>query len=227
MPKIKKKNIKDFKEEEKIRCLLWCDRHCCLCDKVCDIDIEFAHLPGFEKSSDINDGIPVCSRCHILIGAYNPKHKKGTKYKEKELRQRREQIYEKYTRHLLPQVEYQITQYLLNGQKTKFPDIRFSIFHRGNFPPVRALVGTEIFLGEKCLKGRKNGKGHYSLDQPWHLNPGMGYQGHFQVEEAVKSRKRLRIKVYVIIIDPYERHHELLPVEWVYDREKDSWWANP
>ena len=77
------------------------------------------------------------------------------------------------------------------------------------------------------MKGPKNGKGHYSLDQPWHLNPGMGYQGHFQLDEAVKSRERLRIKVYVTIIDPYERHHELLPVEWVYDREKDSWWANP
>lgn len=222
-----KKISKEFSEDDKIRCLLWCNRHCCLCGKTCGIDIEFAHLPGFETSDKIDDGIPVCSSCHTFIGAYNPNHKKGTKYKAKELKQRREQIYEKYTSYLLPPIDYRITQSLLNGEKTRFPDIRFNIFHRGNFPPVRALVGTEIFLGKTCLKGQRDGSGHYSLDEAWHLNPGMGYQGHFKEERAANNSKRLKIKVYVIIIDPYERHHKLLPVEWVYDREKDLWWTNP
>jgi hypothetical protein len=219
---------KNFKEKDKIKCLLWCNRHCCLCGKSCDIDIELAHLPGRENSTKIDDGIPVCSRCHIVIGSYNPKHPKGTRYRVEELKARREQVYEEYTRNLVPPIDYQITQYLLDGNKTTFPDVRFNIFHRGNFPPVNALVGTEIFLGEKCLKSHKDGRGHYSLDQSWHLNPGMGYQGHFELaREVVDSNERLKIKVYVTIVDPYDRHHELLPVEWVYDREKDSWWANP
>jgi len=34
----------DFKEKEKIQRLLWCDRHCCICEKACGIDIEFAHI---------------------------------------------------------------------------------------------------------------------------------------------------------------------------------------
>lgn len=218
----------NFLEKEKIKRLLWCDRHCCLCEKPCGIDMEFAHLPGSENSDNINDGIPVCSACHTEIGAYNPNHKKGTKYKPQELIKRREQVYEKYTRHLVPPIYYEITQLLLNGQKTKFPDIRFSIFHRGNFPSVRALVGTEIFLGTKCLKKAGAGKGHYSLDEAWNLNPGMGYQGRFIIEEkAINSSKQLRIKVYVTVIDFYERPHDLLPVEWAYNREADLWWANP
>lgn len=63
-----------FKEEDKIKRLLWCNRHCCLCGKSCGIYIEFAHLPGKNKSTDIDDGIPLCFDCHAEIEAYDSKH---------------------------------------------------------------------------------------------------------------------------------------------------------
>lgn len=214
----------NFREEDKVKRLLWCDRHCCLCGKSCGIDIEFAHLPGKENSNNIDDGIPVCSGCHIKINAYNSKHPKGTKYKAKELIKRREQIYEEYTRHLAPPIDFKITQNLPFGGQRNFPDVGFNIMHLGDSFPVKALVVAKIYLGDKFLK---EPGGHYSGKEFWNLNPQMGYQGHFEVNEAVGSTDRLEINVYVTIVDQYERHHELLPVSWVYQREKNSWFANP
>ena len=34
----------DFSENDKIKCLLWCNRHCCLCGKACGTNIEIAHI---------------------------------------------------------------------------------------------------------------------------------------------------------------------------------------
>lgn len=198
-----------FREEDKIKRLLWCDRHCCLCRKSCDIDIEVAHLPGKENSDNIDDGIPVCSYCHIKMNAYDPKHPKGTKYKIEELIRRREQIYEEHTRHLVPPIHFEITQNLPNRQKRRFPDIGFNISHLGDSLSVKALVVAKIYLGGKFLK---EPGGHYSGEEFWNMNPRMGYQGHFEVHEAVESTDRLEIKVYVTIVDQYERHHKLLPV---------------
>ena len=206
---------KDFQEKDKIKLLLWCDRHCCLCGESCGIDI-------------IDDGIPVCSKCHIKIGAYDPGHPKGTKYKVEELKVLRNQIYEKYTRHLVPPIRFELTQDLPRGQKRPFPDIGFRIEHLGNFLPVKALVGTQISLGDKCLKKPDEGGAHYGGVDFWRLNPRFGYIGHFDApEEAVKSDEPLEITVYVIIVDQYERPHKLLPVSWVYNREKNLWWSNP
>ena len=213
-----------FREKDKVKRLLWCDRHCCLCGKSCGIDIEFAHLPGKENSDNIDDGIPVCSECHIKISAYNSEHPKGTKYKAKELIQRREQIYEEYTRHLVPPIDFKITQNLPFVGQRNFPDVGFNIIHLGDSFPVKVLVVAKIYLGDKFLR---KPRGHYSGEEFWNLNPRMVYQGHFEVPEAVESSEHLEIKVYVTIIDQYERHHKLLPVSWVYQRENNSWFANP
>lgn len=224
----RERSSKEFREEDKIKRLLWCNRHCCLCGKSCGIDIEFAHLPGKEDSDDIDDGIPVCSGCHIKISAYNYKHPKGTKYKAEELKKRREQVYEEHTRHLVPPIHYEITQNLPDGRKRRFPDVGFNITHLGNSLPVEVLVGTEILLKEKCLKKPDEGGGHYSAKKPWKLNPRLGYRGHFSVpDKAVTSNERLEIRVHVTIIDQYGRHHKLLPVGWVYMRKEKSWYAEP
>ena len=82
-------------------------------------------------------------------------------------------------------------------------------------------------MGKRCLKTKTDGRGHYSLDEVWNLNPNMGYQGHFDIKEALNSDEQLSVTVYVILIDPYDRRHELLPVEWIYDRNIDMWWAHP
>jgi len=219
---------KGFPEEDKTTRLLWCDRHCCLCGKSCGIDIEFAHLPGKEDSHDIDDGIPVCSGCHTKINAYNPEHPKGTKYKAEELKKRREQVYEEHTRHLVPPIHYEMTQNLPDGRKRCFPDVGFSIRHLGDSLPVRLSVGTEMFLNDKRLKKPNEETGHYSTKKSWNLNPRLGYHGHFSVpDEAVTSSERLEVRIHVTIIDQYGRPHRLLPVGWVYMRDKNSWYAEP
>jgi len=39
------------------------------------------------------NALPVCFDCHAEVGSYNPRHPKGTKYREEELRTRRENLY--------------------------------------------------------------------------------------------------------------------------------------
>jgi len=225
---MKRKTYKLFSEKDKIKCLLRSDRHCCLCGKACGTDIEIAHIiPKSEGGSgDIDNAIPLCFDCHSKIGKYNKEHPKGNKYRPEELMARREQIYEKYTRHLVPPIHFEITQDLPNGQKRLLPVVGFNITHVGDSLPVKVFVATLIFLGSKDLGIPKTG--HYSGKQPWSMNPRLGYGGRFMVpDQAVKSTERLEIKVQVTVIDQYERAHPLLPIGWVYMRDKNSWYAEP
>lgn len=82
----------DFNEDDKVKILLWCGRHCCLCGKFAGVGIEVAHLE--KTSSDIDTAIPLCFDCHASVGHYNSKHPRGKKYSIKELKARRDQIYE-------------------------------------------------------------------------------------------------------------------------------------
>ena len=218
----------DFSEEDKIKCLLWCNRHCCLCGKACGTDIEIAHIipKGKNKSNDIDNAIPLCYDCHSKIGHYNKRHPRGNKYRPKELKDRRDQIYEEQTRHLVPPIHYEITQDLINGQKRNLPDVGFNIIHLGDSFPVKVLVATQIFLGDQDLGIPQ--EGHYSGKVFWNLNPRFGVSGHFNVgDETVSSSERLSIKVTVTIVDQYERQHELLPLTWVYMRDSNSWYLEP
>jgi hypothetical protein len=219
----------DFGEEDKIKCLLWCDRHCCLCGKPCGTNIEIAHIISKRKkesTGDIDNAIPLCFDCHSEIGRYNVQHPKGNKYRADELKARREQIYEKYTRHLVPPIYYTITQDLSNNQKRDFPDIGFSIHNLGDALPVKALVNLTILLG-----GRVIGKpvaGLYAGENLWNLNPQLAVHGHFTAPTEVEmSNDELEVKVEITIIDQYERAHRLLPVGYVYIRENNSWYFDP
>lgn len=104
-----------FKDEDKIKILLWCERHCCLCEKSCDTNIIIHHIEQDEspreKLSDIDNAIPLCYDCHGRIRSYNPKHAVGTAYRIREIKTRRDQIYEKYTRHLVPITHFEITKF--------------------------------------------------------------------------------------------------------------------
>jgi len=91
---------KDFSEPDKIKILLWCDRHCCLCRKQCGTNIVIHHIEQRgKKSSNIDNAIPLCLECHGKIKSYNPEHSVGTKYRIQEIKARRNQIYDRYTRH--------------------------------------------------------------------------------------------------------------------------------
>jgi len=216
---------KDFSEGDKLKCLLWSDRHCCLCDKACGPDIEIHHIDP-KGGIDIDNAIPLCYDCHAKILAYNRLHPRGTRYRPTELKVRREQIYEKYTRHLVPPIHFEVTQNVRYSElKRKLPDVGFNIAHFGDSHPVRVKVEARVKLGEKDLGLLK---GHYGGEKLWNLNPRFTIFGHTSIpKEAAESNERLEIDVTVTIIDEYGREHLLLPMGYVYMRDHNSWFLEP
>ena len=224
----------DFSEDDKLRCLLWCDRHCCLCGKAAGSNIEIAHIipkkrGGPPELNQIDNAIPLCFECHSEIGKYNREHPKGNKYRVRELKTRRDQVYEQYTRHLVPPISYVITQYIgLTSGIRVLPDVGFTLRHTGNSLSAKILVALEIFLNNNSLGMAETENGLYSGRKYWNLNPGEGVNGHFPIpNEAVTGTERLEIRVNIKILDQYEREHYLLPVGYVYMRDVNSWFLEP
>lgn len=227
----------NFSEADRIRLLLWCDRHCCLCKRRCELNIELAHIVSIKDggSGDAANAIPLCFDCHAKTGFYNVDHPRGTKYRVDELKARRDQVYEEFTRHLVPPIHYTVTNDLGKDETGKprirhLPDVGFILSHRGASLPVHVLVTLDIRLDGRSL-GHPGG--HYGGEKPWRLNPTVTYSGHFDVPPAVvTSEGRLEIEAHVAIVDEFERRHELLPVGWVYVRrtkngELPYWYFEP
>jgi HNH endonuclease len=216
----------DFSEADKIKCLLWSDRHCCLCGKACGVDIEVAHIDERNKpgSSDIDNAIPLCYDCHGKIGRYNKNHPRGNKYRKEELKARRDQIYDQYTQHLVPLLAFGPTQELAIGARM-LPHVGFNISHRGVSIPVQVLVEAHVFLGEEDLGIIE---GHYGGKKTWNLNPGFTIMGFFPVpNKVVQSQEELFIEFTVTIVDMYQRWHRLLPMRWAYIRDQNAWSLEP
>ena len=113
-----------------------------------------------------------------------------------------------------------------NGQKRHLPDAGLNINHRGDSLPVKVSVAVQVFLGDKDLGIVKTSQ--YTGERLWNLNPRFGVRGHFSVpDEVVESNERLELKVKVTVIDQYEREHQLLPLGWVYMRDRNSWYLEP
>lgn len=85
-----------FDPDVKVSMLIRCARLCCLCWKPCGTNIEVAHIKAEADGglSDPNNGIPVCFDCHQEIGAYDDKHPRGNKFRNDELRARRDHTYQ-------------------------------------------------------------------------------------------------------------------------------------
>jgi hypothetical protein len=214
---------KDFDEEDRRKILLWCARHCCLCGKDRGVDIEVAHIPGEEDSDELESAIPVCYDCHAKIGRYDDAHPLGTKFKPKELRDRRDQVYEQYTRHLVSSIVPSFW-----GYEGGLPKVGFTLTNSGQFPPVKAKVKLRVFLGDKELGGISDQHGYYSGETEWHLNPLTKIFGNFSVpQECATSKETLRIQIHLTAIDVYHRSHEYLPCCWQYQRWNNSWFLEP
>jgi hypothetical protein len=86
-----------FSHDVAERALLDCGRHCCICHKFCGSKMELHHIvPEAEGGEDTYENcVPLCFDCHAEVKAYNPKHPKGRKYTESELRGHRDRWYEK------------------------------------------------------------------------------------------------------------------------------------
>jgi hypothetical protein len=216
-----------FDEKVRTKTLLWCDRHCCLCKKACGANIEVHHLvPENEGGSkDIDNAIPLCFDCHSEVMRYNEQHPRGTKYKVDELKARRDQVYEEFTRHLVPPIHYEITQQIPGRGVRTFPDVGFVISHLGDSLPVRVRVIVESVLpsGNAVLP-----PDFYSGQKLWNLNPRSSFSGHFEMpSELIPEDRQLELRVRVSIIDQYEREHFHLPTGFVYVPEGNYWYAEP
>ena len=216
-----------FSEDVRSKVLLWSDRHCCLCKKACGVNIEVHHLIPEEQNGgdEIDNAIPLCFECHGSVQHYNSKHPIGTKYKVDELRKRRDQVYDEFTRHLVPPIHYEITQALQGGAR-RLPDVGFVVANLGAALPVRLRIVVEVFIGGSSC-GVLGGV-HYSGKELWNLNPQSSVSGHFLLPKGQESPDdRLEIKVDVTIVDMYDREHHNLPVSWVYLPTQNSWYFEP
>jgi hypothetical protein len=216
---------KAFKGKDKIKILLWCDHHCCLCGKACGTDIEIAHIDP-NGGNEIGNAIPVCYDCHSAIGKYNIAHPRGNKYRYEELKKRREQIYEQYTRHLVPPVLFACNQTRPDGTVKKLPFVGFNIQHLGDSLPVQVRVEAKIVHDGKDM-GLIN-DAYYNGEVKWNLNPRTGVLGGVSIPpKYVESGKDLKIEIRMTVIDQFEREHRLLPQCYRYVREGDFWNLEP
>ncbi len=178
-----------FSPSVKVTALLWSDRHCCLCKERCGANIEVHHIvPEPVGSNEIDNAIPLCFDCHAEVGSYNDKHARGNKYKPAELRARREQVYEEFTRHLVPPVICRVTQRLPHGATRKFPDVGFDFSHGGDSLPVRVRVKVQSILDNGY---RRLLYPHYSGDALWNLNLRLTIRGHVTLPGMHNQTRRV------------------------------------
>jgi hypothetical protein len=205
--------------------LLWCDRRCCLCKKACDVFIEVHHIipEGTEGGTDDEDNaIPLCFECHGRVSQYDASQPIGTKFKPEELKKRREQVYEEFTKKLVPALSYKVLQ----GGRI-LPDVGFQILHLGDTPPIQVLVTLDTYINGS-LDNTETTDSLYRGGIKWNLNPKEGVNGHFPISEAARENDAdVRVGVRLVIYDCYERPHRLLPVTYVYERKDNEWWLDP
>jgi hypothetical protein len=192
------------------------------------VNIEVHHLvPKSQGGTDeIDNAMPLCFDCHSEVERYNAEHPVGTKFKPPELKARREQIYEEFTRHLVPPIHCRITQRVSGSERKRvFPDVGFVISHLGDSLPVRVGVKVESVLssGTEVIPSE-----FYSGERLWYLNPRHTFSGHFTVpEQLIPEDGKLELRVTMSVIDQYGREHSYLPEGYVYVRERNSWYAEP
>lgn len=77
------------------KALVACGRCCCICHVFCGTKIELHHIKPKSNggSDDFDNCIPLCFNCHAEMG--KPTHHKGRGYDEKELKDHRDQWYER------------------------------------------------------------------------------------------------------------------------------------
>jgi hypothetical protein len=221
---------KRFSEEIKLRALLWSNRHCCVCDNRCGLDIEVAHIDP-TGGENFDNAIPVCYTHHAQIGRYNNEHPRGNKYRIIELKKRREQIYEKYTRHLIPPLLWYLVPRLGDPRPFEFelPRVGFVIENHGVHLPTKLKVMVSAFLGGKEIDVRINPKKpYYNQRITWNLNSGHNFYGNFSLDKrCVNSNDSLIVEVKITAIDTYERPHDLLPNCYTCVRKEKRWFTEP
>lgn len=129
----------------------------------------------------MDNGIPLCFDCHAAIGKYNKKHPLGNKYRYKELKTRREQIYEEYTKNLVPPIHFFLTQDRINKKQNQLTFVGFHLQHLGDSFPIRIKVEAKIILGDRDMGLTKDHTGYYTGQVKWNLNPRTLFWGGFSI----------------------------------------------
>ena len=216
---------KRFSRDVKLKCLLWSNRHCCLCDRPCGLDIEIAHIDP-KGGNDFENAIPVCYTHHAEMGRYNSAHPRGNKYRTIELRRRREQIYEEHTRHLVPPLVFHLAPRKGESKLASLPTVVFIIENHGIHLSTRFKVKIRLFLGSDEVEWKVSP--YYSGQITWNLNAGQTFVGNFEVpKECVSSPRKLRAETQITVINQYDRPHKLLPECFTYVRDKNHWFTEP
>ena len=138
------------------------------------------------------------------MGAYNDRHPRGNKLKIEEIKARREQIYEKYTREYVAPVRPEISQFVnplypAQGGRRKFPDVSVCMANLSDYLPKRQVNGHFEIANQRLRELRPN--------------------------------DRFEIRLQITQEDTLGRSHEWLPEGFVYrlrdGRTQDCWYAEP
>ena len=85
-----------FSREVKLKVLLSCARHCCVCHRYTGVKVEVHHIVPKDKggSDSFQNAIALCFDCHCDAGHYHARHPRGTKFSKDELIASRDLWYE-------------------------------------------------------------------------------------------------------------------------------------
>lgn len=94
-----------FPERIANEALILCERSCCICHKFCGTKMELHHIKQVADGGDdtLENCIPLCFDCHSDMGKADPKHPKGKRYSENELRGHRDKWFKKASE-ITPQI---------------------------------------------------------------------------------------------------------------------------
>lgn len=229
-----KKNQR-FPDPVKIKAMLCCDRHCCLCGKQCSTHIEIHHIEPIDKGgkNTFDNAIPLCYECHAKVAMYNDRHPKGSKYRKKELIERRNQIYDKYTSPYVPPVEFKIISKQNQDGKFSIETSRFQITNLHSYLKCEAKVIQSIYCKinneKEPLKDYKNG--NYGGGNLWRLNPRTTVDCPRNIKKILGDKfptnyQNFQVEIEVILIDKFGWEHRLYPVSWIF-AEDTGWFYEP
>lgn len=212
---------KEFSQDDKMKKLLWCDRHCTLCGKTCNVDIEIHHIDD-STNNDLDNGMPLCYDCHAKLHHYNDRYPMGTKFKPPELKIRRDQIYEKHTRPLIPPIDFQIP--LIDKARKR---AAVTVTNLSDQLQCQMRVNISAHVGKEN-KGLVRSR-YYNGKRLWNLPPRRRVTGNFPVKDDWHSQKdeRLRFGVNITIIDIYEREHPQLPFAFTNVKNEERCYFEP
>ena len=173
------------------------------------------------------------------MGAYNHCHPRGNKLKIEEIKARREQIYEKYTRQYVAPLRYSISQLVdawapQQGNIREFPDVSFCVVNLSDYLWTKLTVALTGFVNGRTVDLLLQ-DGLYRGEKRWNVNPRRQVNGHFEITNKrlrrLRPDDRLEIRIQIVQEDPLGRPHELLQDGYVYKKGdgkvQDNWHFEP